>query len=149
MKGGQWDCAPDVIQRNTMILQSLPDASSLSSRALSLLRKKCRAGFLVLRSVSGALSMPAPKSMRKIIVHADDFGMSAEVNRAIVEAFENNVISSTTLMTNMPGFDEACELAHRHRLLGKIGLHLNLTSGYPFSSPIRQSPRFCDNVGRI
>jgi predicted glycoside hydrolase/deacetylase ChbG (UPF0249 family) len=40
--------------------------------------------------------------MRKIIVNADDFGMSAEVNRAIVEAFENNVISSTTLMANMP-----------------------------------------------
>jgi predicted glycoside hydrolase/deacetylase ChbG (UPF0249 family) len=73
--------------------------------------------------------------------------MSAETNRAIVEAFENKVISSATLMTNTPGFDEACELAHRHRLLGKIGLHLNLTSGYPLSSPIRQCPRFCDNVG--
>jgi hypothetical protein len=59
--------------------------------------------------------MPAPKPMRKIIVGADDFRVSAEVNRAIVEAFENNVTSSTTLMANMPGFDEACELAHRHR----------------------------------
>jgi predicted glycoside hydrolase/deacetylase ChbG (UPF0249 family) len=87
------------------------------------------------------------KRSRKIIVNADDFGMNAETNRAIVEAFENNVISSATLMTNMPGFDEACELAHRHRLLGKIGLHLNLTSGYPLSSPIRRCPRFCDNVG--
>ena len=66
--------------------------------------------------------MLTPKQSRKIIVNADDFGMSAEANRAIVEAFENNVISSTTLMTNMPGFDEACELAHRRRLLGKIGL---------------------------
>jgi predicted glycoside hydrolase/deacetylase ChbG (UPF0249 family) len=73
--------------------------------------------------------------------------MSAETNRAIVEAFENNVISSATLMTNMPGFDEACELAHRHRLLDKIGLHLNLTSGYPLSVPIRRCPQFCDNVG--
>src|SRR5258708_34967740 len=91
--------------------------------------------------------MLTPKRSRKIIVNADDFGMSAETNRAIVEAFENNVISSATLMTNTPGFDEACELAHRHRLLGKIGLHLNLTSGYPLSSPIRQCPRFCDNVG--
>ena len=91
--------------------------------------------------------MPTPKRSRKIIVNADDFGMSAETNRAIVEAFENNVISSATLMTNMPGFDEACELAHRHRLLGKIGLHLNLTSGYPLSSPIRRCLRFCDNVG--
>lgn len=91
--------------------------------------------------------MPTPKRSRNLIVNADDFGMSAETNRAIVEAFENNVISSATLMTNMPGFDEACELAHRHRLLGKIGLHLNLTSGYLLSSPIRQCPRFCDNVG--
>src|SRR5260370_42450098 len=130
-----------------MILQSLPDASSLSSRALSLLRKKCRARFLVLRSVSGALSMPAPKPMRKIIVNADDFGMSAEVNRAIVEAFENNVISSTTLMANMPGFDEACELAHRHRLVSKIGLHLNLTAVYPLSSPIRRCAGFAIPMG--
>src|SRR6266481_1430866 len=129
-----------------MILQCLPDASSLSSRALSLLWKKCPARFLVLRSVSGALSMPAP-NRAKNNSNADDFGMSAEVNRAIVEAFENNVISSATLMTNMPGFDEACELAHRHRLLDKIGLHLNLTSGYPLSAPIRRCPRFCDNVG--
>ncbi len=91
--------------------------------------------------------MLTPKQSRKIIVNADDFGMSAETNRAIVEAFENNVISSTTLMTNMPGFEEACELAHRRRLLGKIGLHLNLTSGYPLSTPIRRCPRFCDNVG--
>jgi len=73
--------------------------------------------------------------------------MSAETNRAIVEAFENNVISSATLMANMPGFDEACELAHRHRLLDKVGVHLNLTSGYPLSAPIRRCPRFCDNVG--
>ena len=57
-------------------------------------------------------------------MNADDFGMSAEVNRAMVEAFHKGAISSATLITNMPGFAEACELAHRHRLLGKIGLHL-------------------------
>ena len=91
--------------------------------------------------------MPTPKRSRKLIVNADDFGMSAEVNRAIVEAFENNVISSTTLMANMPGFGEACELAHRHRLVSKIGLHLNLTSRYPLSSPIRRCARFCDTNG--
>ena len=79
---------------------------------------------------------------RKIIINADDFGMSAEANKAIVEAFEKNVISSTTLMANMSGFNEACELAHRHRLLGKIGVHLNLTSGYPLSEPIRKCCAF-------
>ena len=73
--------------------------------------------------------------------------MSAEANRAIVRAFEVNVISSTTLMTNMPGFEEACELAHRHQLVGKIGLHLNLTAGYPLSDPIRRCSRLCDGRG--
>jgi predicted glycoside hydrolase/deacetylase ChbG (UPF0249 family) len=83
--------------------------------------------------------------MRKTIVNADDFGMSAEVNRAIVEAFENNVISSTTLMANMPGFDEACELARRHRLVIKIGLHLNLTSGFPIIiSQFEDAPGFAN-----
>jgi hypothetical protein len=86
--------------------------------------------------------MPIPKPSRKVIVNADDFGLSAKTNRVIVEAFENSVISSTTLMTNMPGFEDACEFAHRHRLLGKIGLHLNLTSGYPLSTPISNAPGF-------
>jgi chitin disaccharide deacetylase len=84
---------------------------------------------------------------RKVIVNADDFGMSAQVNRAIVEAFNQNLISSATLMANMPGFDEACELAHYHRLRGRVGVHLNLTSGYPLSAPIRRCSRFCDEFG--
>jgi predicted glycoside hydrolase/deacetylase ChbG (UPF0249 family) len=87
------------------------------------------------------------RKSRKIIVNADDFGLSAEVNRAIIEAFNKKVISSATLMTNMAGFEEACELAHRHRLQGKLGLHLNLTSGYPLSGPIRRCPRLCDEQG--
>lgn len=84
---------------------------------------------------------------RKIIINADDFGMSAEANKAIIEAFEKNVISSTTVMANMPGFHEACELAHRHRLIGKVGVHLNLTSGYPLSDSIRECAQFCDRRG--
>jgi predicted glycoside hydrolase/deacetylase ChbG (UPF0249 family) len=91
--------------------------------------------------------MISASKMRKLIVNADDFGISAEVNRAIVEAFGKGVISSATLMTNMPGFDEACELAHCHGLLGKIGVHLNLSSGYPLSAPVRRCSRFCDDTG--
>jgi chitin disaccharide deacetylase len=91
--------------------------------------------------------MLSPNKSRKVIVNADDFGMSAEVNRAIVEAFDKNVISSATLMTNMPGFEEACELAHHHRLQGRIGVHLNLTAGYPLSAPIQRCSRFCDEIG--
>ena len=46
----------------------------------------------------------------KLIINADDFGISSSVNRAIVYAFSNNMITNTTLMVNMPYADEAVEL---------------------------------------
>ncbi len=104
-------------------------------------------GVDVQSTAKSKVEMLSPSKMRKLIVNADDFGISAEVNWAIVEAFGKGVISSATLMTNMPGFDEACELAHRHGLLGKIGVHLNLSSGYPLSAPVRRCSRFCDDTG--
>lgn len=84
---------------------------------------------------------------RRIIVNADDFGMSPENNRAIVAAFDKGLISSTTLMANMPGFEEACELARFHQLFGKIGVHLNLTEGRPLSTHVKRLPLFCDEFG--
>jgi chitin disaccharide deacetylase len=88
-------------------------------------------------------------SNRRIIVNADDFGMDSETNRAILDAFAKKLISSTTIMANMPGFNEACELAHRHQLIGKIGVHLNLTAGSPLSVPIAHCSRFCDGLGHF
>jgi predicted glycoside hydrolase/deacetylase ChbG (UPF0249 family) len=93
--------------------------------------------------------MLTPSESRKIIANADDFGLNDEVNQAIVEAFEKHMISSATLMANMPGFEEACELAHRHGLLGRIGVHLNLTEGFPLSTPIRRCSRLCDESGAL
>ena len=42
------------------------------------------------------------------IINADDLGLSAEVNQAIVISFRNAWINSASLMANTPGFDEAC-----------------------------------------
>jgi predicted glycoside hydrolase/deacetylase ChbG (UPF0249 family) len=84
---------------------------------------------------------------RHIIVNADDFGMSAAINAAIIDAFDRALISSATIMPNMPAFEEACVLVHRHDLAGKIGLHLNFTSGKPVSAEIAAHPRFCDRNG--
>jgi len=44
----------------------------------------------------------------RVIINADDFGLSSSNNRVIVAAFKDGVISSATLMANTPGFDEAC-----------------------------------------
>lgn len=84
---------------------------------------------------------------RRVVVNADDFGMSPRTNQGIIEAFERGYISSATIMANMPAFRQACELVHRHQLHGKIGLHLNLTEGRPLTKAIAGSPKFCNANG--
>ena len=91
--------------------------------------------------------MGDPTKARRVIVNADDFGMTEETNQAIVEAFARHSITSTTVMANMPGFEDACLLAHRHQLNSKIGVHLNLTSGKPLTTAIRECPTLCDPQG--
>lgn len=73
-----------------------------------------------------------------VILNADDFGFSPSVNRGIIEAYRSGIVSSTTMMTNMPGFEDAVELAKREPELGVgVGLHFNLTFGAPLSPPER------------
>lgn len=72
--------------------------------------------------------------MRRLIVNADDFGLTPGVNRAIIEAHTRGLVTSATLMANMPAFDEAVALAKAHPQLG-TGLHFNLTQGKPIAPP--------------
>ncbi len=83
----------------------------------------------------------------EIIVNADDFGLDAQNNHAILAAFEQGLLSSSSLMPNMPGFEEACELAEAHDLLGLIGLHFNLSEGRPLSRAMAACRRFCGDDG--
>lgn len=67
-----------------------------------------------------------------IIINADDFGLSPSVNKGILESFRAGTVSSTTLMVNMPGFEDAVRIAKETPDLG-VGLHFNLTYGGPVS----------------
>jgi predicted glycoside hydrolase/deacetylase ChbG (UPF0249 family) len=83
-----------------------------------------------------------------IIVNADDFGVNEEVNRAILKSFELGIISSTTLLVNMPGFLDAVEIVNvNSSLKGNVGLHLNLIEGFPLSDLIKKQKRFCNKDG--
>lgn len=93
------------------------------------------------------LCFSGTKRDRRVVVNADDFGMSAVVNRAIILAFDRRLISSTTIMANMPGFEEACELVHQYGLEHRVGLHLNVTSGRPLTAEIALCRTFCDDNG--
>ncbi|MHB9112201.1 MAG: carbohydrate deacetylase [Thermoleophilia bacterium] len=68
--------------------------------------------------------------MKRLIVNADDFGLTSGVNRAVVECHQRGVVTSTTLMVNGGAAVEAALLAADNPGLG-VGLHLNLTSGAP------------------
>ncbi|HLR62815.1 MAG TPA: chitin disaccharide deacetylase [Lentibacillus sp.] len=68
--------------------------------------------------------------MLKLIINADDFGYSRAVNYGIIDAHKKGVLTSTTLMTNMPGAEHAYKLGKEYNHLG-IGVHLTLTCGKP------------------
>lgn len=65
----------------------------------------------------------------KAIINADDFGFSKAVNYGIFEAIKNGIVTSTSLMVNMPGFHHAIALMKKHPELN-VGIHLVTTVGY-------------------
>lgn len=82
-----------------------------------------------------------------LIVNADDFGISERDNRIIADGLRDGVLTSTTLMANMPAFEAACALTEAQRWQGRVGLHFNLTYGLPLTDDIKRQARFCDADG--
>lgn len=68
--------------------------------------------------------------MRRLIVNADDFGLTAGVNRAIAEAHSNGIVSSATLMANASALGDAVRLASQLPRLS-VGCHVVLVDGQP------------------
>ncbi|MGQ9470750.1 MAG: carbohydrate deacetylase [Candidatus Aminicenantales bacterium] len=74
----------------------------------------------------------------RVIVNADDFGLCSGVNQGIVQAYRHGILTSASLMTNTPGFEEAVALAQENPGLG-IGVHLNIVRGVPLLPPEKVS----------
>jgi chitin disaccharide deacetylase len=72
--------------------------------------------------------------VRRLIINADDFGLTAGVNRAIIEAHEGGIVTSATLMANGQAFDEAVSLARARPRLD-VGCHIVLVDGTPLLRP--------------
>lgn len=69
----------------------------------------------------------------RIIINADDFGMTKSINKAIIELMNLGTVTSTTVMVNMPYAKEATQLLEIPNT--SVGLHFNLTEGKPVSDP--------------
>ncbi len=80
-----------------------------------------------------------------IIINADDFGLNHDINMAIVEAFEKGYITNTTIMANMPGFEEAVKLSKEYGFYDRVGLHFNIFTGQPLFDGIKKVPLFYQN----
>ena len=72
--------------------------------------------------------------MGRLIVNADDFGLTPGVNRAIVELHAAGLVTSTSLMARAGATDEAIELARATPSLG-VGCHIVLVDGEPVLPP--------------
>ncbi|MGE5724720.1 MAG: ChbG/HpnK family deacetylase [Acidobacteriota bacterium] len=84
--------------------------------------------------------------MRRLIINADDFGLTSGVNRAIVEAHQRGIVTAATLMANGRAFDQAAELARTVPHLS-VGCHVVLVDGEPLL-PAQQVPTLLASGGQ-
>ncbi len=72
----------------------------------------------------------------KLVVHADDFGLTRETTEGVLEAFDHGALTSTSIVANGTFFDEAME-EYLKRKNFRLAIHLNLAEGKPVSAPNR------------
>ncbi len=68
----------------------------------------------------------------RLIINGDDFGITHACNLALIDCFQKGVMTSTSLMTNMPAAKEAAELWQDNPGLS-VGIHFCLTAGKPLT----------------
>jgi predicted glycoside hydrolase/deacetylase ChbG (UPF0249 family) len=69
----------------------------------------------------------------RLILHADDFGETAEITAGICRAIEAGVVTSTSIMANMPGTDDALPRVAALADRASFGVHLNFCEGRPLT----------------
>lgn len=84
---------------------------------------------------------------KRLIVNADDFGMSRGITDGIVHAHLNGFLSSTSLMPNMPAADYAVSRLGEIPALG-VGVHLNICQGKPIL-PVQEVASLVDENGNF
>ena len=82
-----------------------------------------------------------------LIINADDFGLAPGINQAVIDLHQAGVVTSTSLMVNMPGFNDAVKRVRHAPTLG-VGLHFNLSEGSPIA-PANWIPSLVDYKGEF
>jgi hopanoid biosynthesis associated protein HpnK len=88
-----------------------------------------------------------PPNSRFVIINGDDFGFSSGVNHAIIQAHEQGILTSASLMVTGAAVEEAVALAKAHPTLA-VGLHLVIGCGKAVLPP-DQIPHLVDQAGNF
>lgn len=81
----------------------------------------------------------------RVIVNADDFGLSRGISDAVLTAHRSGILTSASIMANQCASEYAIGLLRQMPGLG-VGVHLNLTAGRPVL-PARDVPSLVDAQG--
>jgi predicted glycoside hydrolase/deacetylase ChbG (UPF0249 family) len=90
----------------------------------------------------------------RLIVNADDFGLTPGINRGVIELAEMHALSSTTLMANGSAFGDAIKTTGKAAGLD-VGCHVVVIDGSPISSPadiptlLQKNETFRDSLARF
>jgi hopanoid biosynthesis associated protein HpnK len=90
---------------------------------------------------------PGERGLKRLIVTADDFGASANVNEAIEQAHRDGILTTASMMVAAPMAADAVERAKRLPQL-RVGLHVVVVRGEPMLPP-GQVPGLIDANGRL
>ncbi len=88
-----------------------------------------------------------PRNRVPLIINGDDFGYSEAVNRAIIQAHREGVLTSCSLMVNERAAGQAVEMAKQNPRLA-VGLHLVLVLGRA-TLPHSEIPHITDPQGNF
>ena len=74
--------------------------------------------------------------LKKFILNADDFGLSKDLNRAVLEGYQAGLLKSASLVANGEAFDEAIEIIKNQCQELGVGIHLNVLEGKSLCSDL-------------
>ena len=84
---------------------------------------------------------------RRLVVNADDLGLTVGVNDGILDAHDHGILTSASLFAGAPATPDAIRRARSRPSLG-VGVHLALVDGTPTLPPSRV-PTLVEDDGRF
>ncbi|HWF74736.1 MAG TPA: ChbG/HpnK family deacetylase [Solirubrobacteraceae bacterium] len=85
---------------------------------------------------------------RRLVVNADDLGMSPGVNEGILDAHAHGIVTSASLMVNRPGAEHAASLLAGHPALS-VGLHFEDDGVHDLDDPAQATKLFARELERF